>query len=95
MLARALRPGVLARTLAPLPTAPEAVNRGEVTPRVTRLSVDGARLSVAVLQVADGPLDGERTRGDEADVSKEELRAPRGVAARAAVTWRGFPESTA
>jgi len=78
--ARALRVGVLARALAPPPTALEAVNRGEVPPRVVRLSVD----SVGVLAVTGGPADGERTRGDEADVARVGLRDPRGVAGREA-----------
>jgi len=102
VLARTLAPlpaapdvGVLARTLAPLPAAPEAGDVapcGDVAPRVTRLSVDGATTSVGVLAVAAGLADGERTRGDEADVVMPGLRPPRGVAARAA-EWRGLPES--
>jgi len=96
VLARALRPGVLARTLAP-PAAPEEAKRGEVTargevaPRNDRLSVD----SSGTLGVAEGPADGERTRGDGAVVARHGLRVPRGVAARAVVICRGLPESTA
>lgn len=96
MLARALRPGVLARVLATLFAAPKAGDCGEVAPRgeahrVTRLSVDAAKFSVGTLAVA-GPVDGECRRGDETAVAKQELRTP-GVEARAAVTWRGLPES--
>ena len=96
MLARAPRPGVLARVLALLIAAPEAGNLGEVAPRgvaarATRLSVEPAE----ILAHGEGPVDGERMEGDEADVTRQELRTPRGVEARAAVTWRDLPASLA
>lgn len=96
MLARAPLPGVLARVLALLIAAREAGKLGEVprrgvAARATRLSV----VSVEILGHVEGPVDGDRMHGDEADVAKHELRSPRGVEARAAVTWRDLPASLA